>query len=99
MKCATIDAKEEKESNYGYIFLLCQVSTVIQYRGLYLPDVCFKGILDALSAYLLWKKPPKSAVLIKDALKGVCRSNGCDGTNRLHNSIADAIAPSAETTA
>jgi hypothetical protein len=62
---------EGKESNYGYIFLLCLAYNVIQYLRLYLPDMSFKDILDGLSAYLLWKKPPKSAVLIEGALKGV----------------------------
>jgi hypothetical protein len=59
----------------------------------------FKDTLDGLSAYLLWKKPPKSAVLIEGALKGVCRYNGCEDTNRLNNSILDAIVLSVETTA
>ena len=48
---------------------LCLAYNFIQYLRLYIPDRSFKAILDGLSAYLLWKKPPKTAVFIVGALK------------------------------
>jgi hypothetical protein len=82
---------ETKESNYGYIFLLCLVYNFIQYLRLYIPNKSFKDTLDGLSAYLLWKRPPKSAALMEDALKDAYIHIGCDSVNKMNDCLIEAI--------
>jgi hypothetical protein len=82
---------EIKESNYGFIFIRCLVYNFVQYLRLYLSNKSFKDILDGLSAYLLWKRPPKAAALMEDALKEAYTNSGCDSVNEIDNCLIEAI--------
>jgi hypothetical protein len=80
-----------KESNYGYIFLICLVYNFIQYLRLHIHDKSFKDTLDGLSAYLLSKRPPKAAALMDAALKEAYVNIGYDGVNKMNECLIDAI--------
>ena len=82
---------EVKESNYGYIFLLCLVYNFIQYRRLYIHDNSFKDTFDGLSAHLLSKRPPKAAALMAAALKEAYANIGYDGVNKMNDCLIEAI--------
>jgi hypothetical protein len=82
---------EVKESNYGYIFLLCLVYNFIQYLRLYIQDNSFKDTLDGLSAYLLSKRPPKSAALMEAELKEIYTNIGYGGVNKMDDCLIEAI--------
>ena len=82
---------EIKESNYGFIFLRCLVYNFVQYLRLYISNKSFKDTLDGLSAYLLWKRPPKAAALMEDALKEAYTNSGCDSVNEIDNCLIEAI--------
>ena len=80
-----------KESNYGYLFLLCLVYNFIQYLRLYIHDKSFKDTLDGLSAYLLSKRPPKAAALMETALKEAYVNIGYDGVNKMNDCLIETI--------
>jgi hypothetical protein len=80
-----------KESNYGYIFLLCLVYNFIQYLRLYIHDKSFKDTLGGLSIYLLSKRPPKAATLMEAALKEAYVNIGYGGVNKVNDCLIGAI--------
>ncbi len=81
----------KKESNYGYIFMLCLVYNFIQHLRLYLADMSFKDILDALSAYLLRKFPPKCLFSLENACDRMFKDIGCERFNKINNSLMESI--------
>lgn len=81
----------KKESNYGYIFMLCLVYNFIQHLRLYLVDMSFKDVLDALSAYLLRKFPPKCIFSLENACEGMFKDIGCERFNKINNSLMQPI--------
>ena len=63
----------------------------MQYLRLYIPNKSFKDILGGLSAYLMWKKPPKAAALMESALKEAYTNMGCNGVNEIDNCLIEDI--------
>jgi len=62
----------KKESNHGYIFLVSLVHNIIQHIRLHfrnIKEIGFKGILNAVSMYLLWKTPPECVFEIAEIVK------------------------------
>ena len=82
---------EIKESNYGFLFLRCLVYNFVQYLRLYIPNKSFKDILDGISAYLMWKRPPKAAALMESALKEAFTNIGCDSVNEIDKCLIEDI--------
>ena len=66
----------KKESNYVHIFMLSLVYNLIQYLRLYLGEISFKEALDDLSAYLMYKSPPKCVFIVENALNQVFHEIG-----------------------
>jgi len=73
-----------KESNYGYIFILCLVYNFIQYMRLYLTDMSFKDVLEVISAYLLWKHPPKCVFSLGSTLERTLENIGYEKPNKIN---------------
>jgi len=81
----------KKESNYGFIFMLCLVYNFIQYLRLYLTDQSFKDVLDALSAYLLRENPLKCLLELETAFDRISGNIGHKVLNEINSSLTEGI--------
>lgn len=81
----------EKESNYGYIFLLSLIYNLVQYLRLFLDGMSFKDVLELLSFYLLWKKPPKSVFSFAELLNRVLGNIESGGLNKINVGLTEPI--------
>ena len=88
----------KKGSNYGYIFMLCLVYNFIQHLRLYLVELSFKNILDALSTCLLRKYPPKRMFSFENACEAMLKDIGCKRFNKINNSLTGSISLSGKVT-
>jgi hypothetical protein len=77
----------KKESNYGHIFMLCLVYNFIQYLRMYLDGLSFKGVLGALSTYLLIAHPPKCLVELETAFEKMSRNIGHKVRNEINSAL------------
>ena len=81
----------KKESNYGHIFMLCLVYNFIQYLRLYLTDLSFKDVLDALSAYLLVARQPKCLVDLETVFERLSGNMGHKVRNEINSGLTGGI--------
>lgn len=86
----------KKESNYGYIFILCLVYNFIQYLRIYLPDMSFKDVLENISAYLLWKYPPKCVSSLENVIERMFKNIGYEKPNKINIDLTGATRLSGE---
>ena len=81
----------KKGSNYGYIFMLSLVYNFIQHLRLYLVDMSFKDILDALSTYLLRIYLPKCLFSLENACEDVFEDIRRKSFNKINNGLMGSI--------
>jgi hypothetical protein len=74
----------KKESNYGYLFMVSLVYNIVQYLRLFFDGMSFKDVLEELSAYLLWKNPPKCVFEIESELNRVFGNIGSEGLDKMN---------------
>jgi hypothetical protein len=74
----------KKESNYGYLFIVSLVYNIVQYLRLSFDDMSFKDALEELSAYLLWKNPPKCVFEMESKLNRVFENIGFEGSDKMN---------------
>jgi len=81
----------KKESIYGHIFMLCLVYNFIQYLRMYLADLSFKDVLDALSAYLMREHPPKCLLELETAFERMSGNIGPKVRNEINSCLTGGI--------
>ena len=86
----------KKESNYGFIFLVCVVYNFVQYMSSQLPDMSFKDVLESVSAYLMYVDPPKCAFTLGETFEGLLRDIGYEAPNRINTELMGAITSAGE---
>jgi hypothetical protein len=74
----------KKESNYGYFFMVSLVYNIVQYLRLFFDDMSFKDALEELSAYLLWKNPPKCVFEMESELNRVFGNIGSERLDKMN---------------
>ena len=63
--------------------MVCLVYNFIQHLRLYLDGMSFKDALEELSAYLLWKSPPKCVFTVEKELNRVFGDIGFKGSDKM----------------
>ena len=81
----------KKESNYEYFFMVSLVYNIVQYLRLSFNDMSFKDALEELSAYLLWKNPPKCVFDMKDRLNRLFSDIGFEGLDKMNIDLVESM--------
>lgn len=71
--------------------MLCLVYIFIQYLRMYLADLSFKDVLDALSAYLLRESPPKCLPVLETAFEKMSGNIGPKVRNEINSGLTGGI--------
>ena len=71
--------------------MLCLVYNFIQYLRMYLDDLSFEDVLDALSAYLLREHPPKCLLELETAFEKMSGNIGHKVRNEINSGLTGGI--------